>query len=391
MKIELKHNELTVSVKNVARTKAQKNYVNSLAKDGKFNEAVKYLQSFTSKRYMYNTVDRITRPGRDPLEGNKNSMFNMQKKIYDLNRNHVPILETGNWIGVEIECFIPYSSLDLSDDGERECDNCCGDGTISFEDDEGNDCSDECGECGGSGREYASSDAEESAHEAMGELFQRNRISFTSIKGDGSIRADDGCFAVEVVILTRLDRPANLLKVCDLLKQLKAKVNASCGMHIHLDARKLSEAQVKAIGKKFTKVLPVMARLVPKSRRDNDYCRLGVSKVHNRRGNRERYHAVNLTSYRKHRTIEVRLHSSTTDFNKIISWAKFISAVKDAKSIKKVCHSLNEVTDYVYLEQELLEYLTQREVLFNTTPSERQNVIAIGAQDLDSTEEQGAA
>lgn len=393
MKVKLDSNELTITVDNTARTKAQKHFINRLAKNGDFNEAINYLKSFRAKRYSYTPVDRIKDYKEDPLLLKKNSIFNMQVKIYDLERNHTPILETGNWIGVEIECFIPYKSVGLiGEEEEYDCDNCCGTGNITYEDDDGEEQSDECSDCNGRGN-HGGNDGERAGHKALRELFKRNKISFTSIKSDGSIDPEDNrYFPVEIVVLTRLDKPANLLKVCNLLTELKAKVNASCGMHIHLDARKLNRTEVLAIGRKFRKTLPIMARVVPKSRRGNSYCKLSVSKI---KGNdRERYQAVNLTSFIKHKTIEVRLHSSTTDFNKIINWAKFISAIKNAKSIKKTCHSLNDLTDYVYLEQEVLEYFTQREILFNTSKAERDNVIAIGAQDLDSTEsteQEGAA
>jgi hypothetical protein len=137
-------------------------------------------------------------------------------------------------------------------------------------------------------------------------------------------------------------------------------------MHVHLDARHLDAKAVKAIGAKFKKVLPVMGKMVPESRRENSFCRLDVSGLTG-----SRYFAVNLTAFKKYRTVEIRLHSSTTDFNKIIQWATLLSCVFKAEKIKAVCHDLNTLTEYVRLPEETLEYLTQRIDLFSggSTPA----------------------
>ena len=74
---------------------------------------------------------------------------------------------------------------------------------------------------------------------------------------------------------------------------------------------------------------------MPASRRDNYYCKgLGhvsdetirsartVNELKNRIGNR--YHKVNLEAYSRHKTVEFRQHSGTTNFIKIRNWVLFL-------------------------------------------------------------------
>ena len=80
---------------------------------------------------------------------------------------------------------------------------------------------------------------------------------------------------------------------------------------------------------------PVIDRFMPVSRRDNRYCRgLGhvtdgmirsartVDELKNRIG--DRYHKVNLEAYSRHKTVEFRQHSGTTNFTKMRNWVLFL-------------------------------------------------------------------
>ena len=80
---------------------------------------------------------------------------------------------------------------------------------------------------------------------------------------------------------------------------------------------------------------PVIDRFMPASRRDNRYCRgLGhvsdemirsartVDELKGRIG--DRYHKVNLEAYSRHKTVEFRQHSGTTNFTKMRNWVLFL-------------------------------------------------------------------
>jgi len=136
---------------------------------------------------------------------------------------------------------------------------------------------------------------------------------------DGSICAADGTEAVELRILVpRSLLEVRLFKVCEILKW--HRVNSSCGLHVHLDARAWGAEEAKRRGKRILKWLTMLQELVPTSRRNNSYAELNWSET-------KRYKAVNFTSYTKHQTIEVRLHSGTVDFNKIIAWVRLLEVL----------------------------------------------------------------
>jgi hypothetical protein len=117
------------------------------------------------------------------------------------------------------------------------------------------------------------------------------------------------------VLAVRRELEIRLYKVCQSLRG--HVVNKSCGMHVHLDCRGKAENEVWALAKKVDAWLYALRELVPESRRDNQYCKFGISRT-------DRYRAVNFMSFREHGTLEVRLHSGTVDYTKIISWIRLL-------------------------------------------------------------------
>lgn len=133
--------------------------------------------------------------------------------------------------------------------------------------------------------------------------------------GDGSIRCLPRTEAVEYkLLLKRSELEMRLHKFCSLIAD--HKVNTSCGLHVHLDCRGKTEADVRAIAKRMTAWFIALQEFVPESRRTNsDYCALSFSETN-------RYRAVNFTAFRKYKTLEIRLHSGTVDYTKIIAWIR---------------------------------------------------------------------
>lgn len=132
---------------------------------------------------------------------------------------------------------------------------------------------------------------------------------------DGSIRSD-GYYAHEIrALFPRSQMEPRLHRLCNLLNNMECKVNKSCGFHVHLDMRGESSEAVHKRAKIVDAWLYAMQELVPASRRTNDYCKFGIS-------TRDRYHAVNYVAFSKYNTLEIRLHSGTVDYTKIIAWIR---------------------------------------------------------------------
>jgi len=133
---------------------------------------------------------------------------------------------------------------------------------------------------------------------------------------DGSVRPTDGKYAHEVrALFVRRELEPRLFRLCALLREQGLKVNSSCGLHIHLDQRGEDGATVTKRAKIMDSWLSALSELVPLSRRANSFCRFGVSST-------DRYRAINLVAFQKYKTLEVRLHSGTVDYTKVLSWIR---------------------------------------------------------------------
>lgn len=152
---------------------------------------------------------------------------------------------------------------------------------------------------------------------------QKKRIAlplWTREKSDGSLRPIPKMETIEYCLLIkRSELEMRLHRFCQLIAD--HKVNTSCGLHVHLDCRGKLEDDVRATAKRMTAWLIALKEFVPLSRRDNkDYAALSFSE-------NNRYRAVNFTAFRKFKTLEIRLHSGTVDYTKIIAWIRLMELI----------------------------------------------------------------
>jgi hypothetical protein len=140
---------------------------------------------------------------------------------------------------------------------------------------------------------------------------------WSRVAQDGSIRPVSGTVAHEVrALFPREMLEVRLHRLLTVLGSVGFRVNASCGLHVHFDMRGRSEAHVMDRARMVDKWLYALRELVPASRRDgNNYCKFGVSKT-------DRYRAVNVRAFESHSTLEIRLHSGTVDYTKVLAWLR---------------------------------------------------------------------
>jgi len=235
-----------------------------------------------------------------------NVFLSLQKTLYNPLSEKRPIgKDFGRYFGVEIECFIPNKNFDQ-----------------------------------------------------IAELLRSNKIKNVSLARDGSLSIDkDYWTPVEFRVLTKINDFNNLEKLLDLLNSWGAEVNSTCGLHVHLDMRHLkSKVSVKKRAEKLLKFLPMLKAMVPKSRIENEFCKLDISSFGNR------YAAINLESFKKHKTIEVRLHSGTIDKTKIINWCKLLYIIINSKIDKfyDFDYNITKACKMLKLSQELEFYVRSR-------------------------------
>lgn len=308
---------------------------------------------------------------------------------------HKPIvrLRDSFWVGVEIECLFDARQYDDDDSsceycggsGEEQCYNCDGSGHVRLEDDNGNEYRVDCASCDGNGtRECSECDGSSGngLHSQLREALRDARITNCSVKHDGSL-SGSGKIGAEVTVLLDLRNGfGKLHEVCKVLNTMGASVNDTCGLHVHLDQFNFNRDEAQVNASKLGAFLPILGKLVPQSRRNNSYCRLDVSAINGD----SRYFAVNATAYSKHKTIEVRLHSGTTNADKIEQWVKLLRAIVELKSVpSRRIGTIARLFGALKLTSEAVTYWTERFAKFN--PSEESKTIAIN-DDEDGGEDE---
>lgn len=150
-----------------------------------------------------------------------------------------------------------------------------------------------------------------------------------------------------------------VVEICKRLGALGAKVNNTCGLHAHINAKDLTWGQILGVVRAYLHIEPALYLMVPESRRGH-YSKPWGTTLHdaevfdggtirdreNRLGaamygslaeyerikrgpykHEARYHGLNLNSLLLYGTIEFRLHSGTVDSSKILNWASICSAI----------------------------------------------------------------
>jgi hypothetical protein len=157
---------------------------------------------------------------------------------------------------------------------------------------------------------------------------------FHSFKTDGSIQpiADDEATAYyqEYTCFINGNDPTDWSKVRATLKAITesgARVNSSCGNHVHIDMRHKSQASYYRVAGRLRSAINAWAhRLVPYKRAYNRYC--GIQNDHQN----NRYTAVNTACYNEHRTVEVRLGVATLNYEKLWYWSRFLQFIANSTS-----------------------------------------------------------
>lgn len=136
--------------------------------------------------------------------------------------------------------------------------------------------------------------------------------------------------------------------VCRVLKTLNAKVNKSCGLHVHHGAADLSIKGWKDLCRLYAKHERAIDGIMAPSRRGNanhmlrslvdthgtvsqawaavanckDWNSLTSAFTH-----AGRYYKLNLTAFARHSTVEFRHHQGTVEAEKIVNWVKLTQAM----------------------------------------------------------------
>ena len=206
----------------------------------------------------------------------------------------------------------------------------------------------------------------------------RDSKSHYKLGYDGSICGNDGCEVVSPV----LKNLKSLKEVCEVINEAGAKVNKSCGLHVHFGAEKFSVKDWSKIIINYSKIEPIIDAFMAPSRRGgrNNYCKSIYEPARRLEDNgadaiediiddcfySDRYYKVNPCAFARHKTIEFRQHQGTTDFEKISNWVEFLSRFLDWSIKHDEVMSATSIDSLPFLNEKLKTFYNGRRRQFIT-------------------------
>lgn len=202
-------------------------------------------------------------------------------------------------------------------------------------------------------------------------------------------------------------------EMCAALKEAGAYVNRSCGLHVHVDARDLTPAQVLTVARLYARVESRLYKLVARSRAQGTFSAAwgsalveglvsdesaplvarrdaldvntygSVSQAASCRRSRykdgSRYHGLNFNSLDLYGTLEFRLHHGTVNAAKILGWAAVCSAIVNYARTHTEAEAMAvrgtpaELLEKMLPDRETIQWTRARYVFFLEEERARQN------------------
>lgn len=176
--------------------------------------------------------------------------------------------------------------------------------------------------------------------------------------GDGSIRGRNSAEIVSPPLMANAQSYRDVKKVMKLLREAGARVNRSCGMHVHVEVERAVRGGLnygnffETLVSRYENLEPYFDTLVPPSRRadENEYCQgieslrseisccgaedlFGLSEldeVDDILESMDRYFKINITSFARHGTVEFRHFGGTLNGTKAVAWVRTCVAFMEA-------------------------------------------------------------
>lgn len=166
----------------------------------------------------------------------------------------------------------------------------------------------------------------------------RDNDHYYKIVHDGSLIGDNSCEIVSPILKGK-EGKNSLKAVCNALVEIGAKINKSCGLHVHLDAKNMTIEHWRNLIINYARLESIIDGFMAKSRRGNNNCycrsvalmpRLEATILHCNsvedivRYFSTRYMKINVEAYSRHKTVEFRQHQGSIEFSKIEKWLSFL-------------------------------------------------------------------
>jgi hypothetical protein len=216
---------------------------------------------------------------------------------------------------------------------------------------------------------------------AVNEAYNHTTRRHWKLVPDGSVRHEgNGCGELVSPPLRGEAGLAQLELAVATLSAAGATVNLSTGIHVHHDMAGLSGSEIAAFVTLWSERQTAIDSLVSRSRRENrnTYCQnLSDSELRNIvdefnttgriRNSYNRYRKINVMSYPKYGTVEIRQHQGSLDGAKLRHWILFtqalITAAKnhvEANIATDLTGMLADLWQHAGLTEESVNFLTAR-------------------------------
>jgi hypothetical protein len=174
------------------------------------------------------------------------------------------------------------------------------------------------------------------------ESYNHNTRKHWKMVTDSSVSSHKvGYYGMEIVspVLSGNDGIDQVKKVSQVLLSLGVQVNKSCGLHVHISAKALSQEHIANILTNYAACEQSIDAGLTNSRRNdnNTYCRSLRNRMQRttawdlvrqmNNGGYDRYHKVNLAAYLRHGTIKFRQHQGTVEAEKIEQWIHLLQCL----------------------------------------------------------------
>jgi hypothetical protein len=197
--------------------------------------------------------------------------------------------------------------------------------------------------------------------ELAANLVKEGLTKYSTIKSDGSIRPENNMFAHELCLLFDEREVDGVVKrAMGVLERAKAKVNKTCGFHVHIDMRNRNQEIVYS---NLVSSQPILFAMNPKSRKEGTYSKVSTTKVLKDAGT-DRYQGINPVALGRHQTLEVRIHAGTVNDVKILNWVKLLMTIANQTEVKPTTLKPRLFFKYYNLDADIAKYCYDRIVKF---------------------------
>lgn len=195
---------------------------------------------------------------------------------------------------------------------------------------------------------------------------------YVTLKNDGSLRAEgEYKYCHELCVVFPESKTREVLRnVINALDEAKCRVNKRCGLHVHIDVRNRDKS---IVFNNLVKSQTILFGMNPVSRITGKHHDGTTDTVYSKKmehtdfdtavaniGN-DRYFGINPLSFHKHKTVEVRLHSGSTNFEKIFNWVCILVGIAEATKKFTTASSKPETfCERFGFDEVILNYIKER-------------------------------